>query len=52
MAAPLARQSVLSTLSGRSVFSKTGQSAKSKFCELECSEAAIGDLNLPAICGR
>ncbi len=33
-------------------FLQTGQSAKSRFCELECSEAAIGDLNLPARNGR
>ena len=29
-------------------FLQTGQSAKSRFWELECSEAAIGDLKLPA----
>jgi hypothetical protein len=29
-------------------FLETGQSAKSRFCELECSEAAIGDFTLPA----
>ena len=33
-------------------FLQTGQSAKSRFCELECSEAAIGDLNLPAMTCR
>jgi len=33
-------------------FLQTGQSAKSRFCELEFSAAAIGDLNLPAISGR
>ena len=33
-------------------FLQTGQSANSRFCELECSEAAIGDLNEPAINGR
>jgi hypothetical protein len=33
-------------------FLKTGQSAKSRFCELKCSDAAIGDYTLPANCGR
>lgn len=30
-------------------FLQTGQSARSRFCELDCSEAALCDLNLPAI---
>jgi len=33
-------------------FLQTGQSAKSRFCELDCSEAALGDLNLPATSGQ
>jgi hypothetical protein len=33
-------------------FLETGQSAKSRFCELEFSEAAIGDFTLPAMTGR
>jgi len=30
-------------------FLQTGQSAKSMFCKLECSEAAIDDFTLPAM---
>ena len=33
-------------------FLETGQSAKSRFCELECSEAAIGDFTLSATTSR
>jgi hypothetical protein len=32
-------------------FLQTGQSAKSRFCEPECSEAAIDDFTLPATTG-
>jgi len=31
-------------------FLQTGQSAKPRFCELEFSEAAVGDLTQPANC--
>ena len=31
---------------------QTGQSAKSRFCELECSEAVVGNLTQQAITGR
>jgi hypothetical protein len=31
---------------------QTGQSAKSRFCELECYKAAFGDFTLPARSGR
>jgi hypothetical protein len=33
-------------------FLQTGQSAKSRFCELKCSDAAIGDFTLPAKSGH